>query len=98
MLLKSTGVQAFRHAPNLKDNLVRAKLPQLHGELVQGCFRCGMSRCQICKSMVEGHGFRCMVSGTELKISSSSTSDSSVVYLLGCTLDLIVRIPLVVLI
>ena len=32
---------AFLRAPNLKDKLVRAKLPQLEHEVVKGYFRCG---------------------------------------------------------
>ena len=31
---------AFRCASNLKDNLVRAKLPPIQGDSVKGCFRC----------------------------------------------------------
>ena len=40
---------AFRRASNLKDNLARAKLPPVPGDSVKGCFRCGKSRCQVCK-------------------------------------------------
>ena len=75
----------FRHAPNLKDSLVRAKLPKLQIESDKGCFRCGKSRCQLCRFMSEGNSFRSNVSGSEFKISSRYTCDSSgVVYLLGC--------------
>ena len=82
---KEQPLVAFRHAPNFKDNFVRAELPQLQRELVKGCFRCGKSRCQVCMFMVEGDSFRSEVSGGEFKISISFTCDSSeVVYLLGC--------------
>ena len=75
----------FRHAPNLKDSLVRAKLPKLQIESDKGCFRCGKSKCQLCRFMSEGNSFRSNVSGSEFKISNRYTCDSSwVVYLLGC--------------
>ena len=41
----------FRRAPNLKDNLVRAKLPRSQTEGVRGCFKCGKVRCQVCSFM-----------------------------------------------
>lgn len=76
---------AFRHATNLKGNLVRDKLPHLQIRIIQGCFRCGTSRREICKFMLEDVNFRCGGSGREFKIISRFTCDSSeVVYLLGC--------------
>ena len=84
-VFKDQPLVAFRHAPNLKDSLVRAKLPRLQTGLVKGCFRCGKSRCQIWRFMKEGDGFSCNGSGREYGISSGFTFDSSgVVYLLGC--------------
>ena len=75
----------FRHASNLMYSLVRAKLPKLQIKSDKGCFRCGKSRCQICRLMSTGNSFRSNVSGSEFKISSRYTCDSSgVVYLLGC--------------
>ena len=75
----------FRHAPNLKDSLVRAKLPKLQIESDMVYFRFGKSRCQICRFMPEGNSFRSNVPEGEFKISSRYTCDSSgVVYLLGC--------------
>ena len=47
----------FRHAVNFKDSLVRAKLSKLPIESDKGCFRCGKSRCQICRFMFEGNNF-----------------------------------------
>ena len=35
----------FRRASNLKDNLVRAKLPRSQTEGVSGCFKCGKVHC-----------------------------------------------------
>ena len=66
-------------------SLVRAKLPKLQIESDKGCFRCGKSRCQLCRFMSEGNSFRSNFSEGEFKISSRYTCDSSgVVYLLGC--------------
>ena len=84
-VFKEKPLVAFRRAPNLKDSLVRAKLPKLQIEGIKGCFRCGKSRCQVCSFMSEGNSFRCSVSGREYTINSSFTCDSSgVVYVLGC--------------
>jgi len=75
----------FRRRPNLKDNIVRAKLPWIHTEVVKGCVKCGKSRCQVCSCISEGNSFSCYVSGKQYSISSSFNCDSSgVVYLLGC--------------
>ena len=85
MAFKEHPLVVFRRAPNLKDNLVRAKLPKIRTEGVRGCFRCGKARCQVCSYMSEGSGFRCNVSGREYDINSDFNCDSSgVVYLLGC--------------
>ena len=76
---------AFRRASNFKDNLVRAKLLPVQGDSVKGCFRCGKSRCQVCKFMSEGDKFVCHVTGKEYNINSRFDCDSSgVVYSLGC--------------
>ena len=76
---------AFRRANNLKDILVRAKLPPIHEDSVKGCFRCGKSRCQICRYMSVGDKFFSHVTGKEYGIGSRFDCDSSgVVYLLGC--------------
>ena len=85
MAFKEHPLVVFRRAPNLKDNLVRAKLPKIRTEGVRGCFRCGKARCQVCSYMSEGSGFRCNVSIREYDINSDFNCDSSgVVYLLGC--------------
>ena len=82
---KEQPLVVFRRAPNLKDNLVRAKLPRSQTEGVRGCFKCGKVRCQVCSFMSEGSSFKCDVSGREYSINSNFTCDSSgVVYLLGC--------------
>ena len=75
----------FRRRPNLKDNIVRAKLPWIHTEVVKGCSRCGKSRCQVCSFISEGSSLSCNVSGKQYSINSSFNCDSSgVVYVLGC--------------
>ena len=61
---------AFRPASNLKDSLVRGKLPPVEGGSVKGCFRCGKSRCQVCRFMSEGDQFVCHVTGKEYNIGS----------------------------
>ena len=84
-VFKEKPLMAFRRAPNLKDSLVRAKLPKLQTEGIKGCLRCGKLRCQVCSFMSEGNSFRCSVSGREYAINSSFTCDSSgVVYLICC--------------
>ena len=40
-LFRQQPLVVFRHAPNLKDSLVMAKVPKLHKGLGKGCFRCG---------------------------------------------------------
>ena len=71
----------FRRAPNLKYDLVRAKLPRIRTEGVRGCSRCGKARCQVCSYMSEGSGFRCNVSGREYDIHSDFNCDCSGVVL-----------------
>ena len=44
----------FRRALDLKDNLVRAKLPRIQTEGVRGCVKCGTVRYQVCNFMSEG--------------------------------------------
>ena len=76
---------AFRRASNLKDSLVRAKLPPVEGGSVKGFFRCGKSSCQVCRFMSEGDCFVCHSTGKEYNKGSRFDYDSSgVVYLLGC--------------
>ena len=73
----------FRRAPNLKDSIVRAKLPRI--QTVKGCSRSGKSLCQVCSFISEGNSFSCNVFGKQYSLSSSFNCDSSgVVYLLGC--------------
>ena len=81
---KEQPLVVFRRAPNLKDTLVRAKLPRSQTG-VTSCFKCGKVRCQVCSFMLEGSSFKCNVSGREYYIDSNITCDSSgVVCLLGC--------------
>ena len=74
---KEQPLVIFRRAPNLKDNLVRAKLPRSQTEGVRGCFKCDKVHCQVCSFMSEGSSFKCNVSGREYSINSNSTCDSS---------------------
>ena len=67
----------FRRAPNLKDNLVRAKLPRIKSEVAKVYFKCGKSHCYVCSFMYEGKSFSCNVSGNQNVISSSFNCDSS---------------------
>ena len=46
-VFKEQPLVIFRRVPNLKDNLVRAKLPRSQTEGVRGCFKCGKVRCQV---------------------------------------------------
>ena len=41
MTFKEQPLVVFKQAPNLKDNLVRAKFPRFRTEGIRGCFRCG---------------------------------------------------------
>ena len=77
MAFKEQPFVVFRRAPNLKDNLVRAKLPMIRTEGVKGCFRCGKALCQVCSYTSEGSSFRCIVSGKEYDINSDFNCDSS---------------------
>ena len=53
--------------------------------VVKGCFKCGMSRCQVCSIIPEGNSVRCNVSGKQYSVSSSFNCDSSgVLYFSGC--------------
>eukprot|EP00794_Sanderia_malayensis_P018386 gene18386-20236_t len=45
---------AFRRASNLKDSLVRARLPPVEGGSVKGCFPCG---CKVCGMQYVGSTF-----------------------------------------
>ena len=75
-VFKDQPLVAFRHAPNLKDSLVRSKPPGLQTGLVKGSFSCGKSRCQIYKFMKEVVNLSCNGSGRESGISRSFTCDS----------------------
>ena len=85
MVFKDQPLVVFRHAPNLRDSLVRVKLPTSQTGIAKGCFKCGKSRCHVCSFISEGSSFCCNVSGKQYSISSRFNCDSSgVVYLLGC--------------
>ena len=79
---------SFRRAKNLKDKLVRAKLPDLDEELMEkGTFRCnGRKSCQICPLMREGDTFQNFNSTRSFKTFSGKYDCNSqhVVYLLQC--------------
>ena len=82
---KEQPLVVFRRAPNLKDSLVRAKLPMSQTRITKGCFKCGKSHCQVCSSISESSSFSGNVSGKQYSISSSFNCESSgSVYLLGC--------------
>ena len=52
---------SFRRAKNLKDQLLRAKLPEVDGGSlsVRGCYKCnGRKSCQICGLIQEGDSFQ----------------------------------------
>ena len=61
----------FRRATNFRDSLVRAKLPTIQTEVLNGCFKCRKSHCQVSSFASEGSRFSCNVSGKEYSISSS---------------------------
>ena len=79
---------SFRRAKNLKDKLVRGKLPDLDEELMEkGTFRCnGRKSCQICPLMREGDTFQNFNSTRSFKTFSGKYDCNSehVVYLLEC--------------
>ena len=75
MAFKEQPLVVSRRVPNLKDNLVRAKLPKIRTEGVRGFFRCGKARCQVCSYMSEGSNFRYNVSGKEYDIQSAVNCD-----------------------
>lgn len=47
----------FRRAKNLKDHLVRSKLPKEQDE-IGGMFKCGNKRCKVCQNVIEGSTFK----------------------------------------
>ena len=55
-LFKEKPIVAFRRPRNLKDELVRSKLKR-ENNIVKGMYKCGKSRCQICKYVDEGCTF-----------------------------------------
>ena len=58
---KEQPLAVFRRAPNLKDNLVRAKLPRIQTERVRGCLKCGTVRYQVCSFMSEGSSLSVLI-------------------------------------
>ena len=55
---KEKPLVAFKRTPNVKDSLVRAKLPKFQTEGLKGCFRCGKSHCQVRSFMLESNSCR----------------------------------------
>ena len=79
---------SFRRAKNLKDQLVRAKLPSV-GEppLAKGTYRCnGRKSCQICNVITEGDSFENSDENRSFKNFSGryNCNSENVVYLLQC--------------
>ena len=64
-IFKEQPLVVFRRAPNLKDSLVRAKLPKPQTGIAKGSFKSGKSRCQVCSLITEGSSFGCNVSGKQ---------------------------------
>ena len=80
---------SFRRAKNLKDKLVRAKLPNSDdgGLSVKGCYRCnGRKSCQICVLIKEGDSFENSDEKRSFTIFSGryNCNSENVVYLLQC--------------
>ena len=74
---------------NLKDTLVRAKLPNSDdgGLSVKGCYKCnGRKSCQICGLIKEGDSFENSDENRSFKILSGryNCNSENVVYLLQC--------------
>ena len=87
-VFKDSVFISFRRAKNLKDKLVRAKLPTIDEELMEkGTFRCnGRRSCQICPLMREGDTFYNFDSTRSFKTFSGryDCNSNHVVYLLQC--------------
>ena len=80
---------SFRRAKNLKDKLVRAKLPNSDdgGLSVKGCYKCNDRKsCQICGLIKEGNSFENSDENRSFTIFSGryNCNSENVVYLLQC--------------
>ena len=80
---------SFRRAKNIKDKLVRAKLPNSDdgGLSVNGCYKCnGRKSCQICVLIKEGDSFENSDENRSFTIFSGryNCNSENVVYLLQC--------------
>ena len=80
---------SFRRAKNIKDKLVRAKLPNSDdgGLSVKGCYKCnGRKSCQICGLIKEGDSFENSDENRSFTIFSGryNCNSENVVYLLQC--------------
>ena len=85
-IFSSVPFVSFRRPKNLKDVLVRAKLPKSHGSWGRkGMQPCGKSRCQICAFVSDSDTFYDHDRKNSFKINYHFNCDSSgVVYLLSC--------------
>ena len=74
---------AFRTSRNLKNYLIKAKLPPLVRE--KGCKKCNKSRCSACQNIQETDTFGCAVDGGQYNVNHHFNCDSKcMVYLLTC--------------
>ena len=88
-LFQNKVFSSFRRAKNLKDQLVRAKLPEVDGGSlsVRGCYKCnGRKSCQICGLIQEGDSFQDSDENRSFNIFSGryNCNSENVVYLLQC--------------
>ena len=73
----------FEIVKKIKDRLVRAKLPPLVER--KGSFKCGHSRCDTCKNIVETAEFTSNATNATYKINFGLDCNSmAVIYLLSC--------------
>ena len=85
-----TPVLAYRRPRNLRDLIVRAKVPPLtdvnSSPIQHGNFRCGTNQCVVCKDhMKEGDTFTSHSNSTFHQIRGNITcSTSNVIYLISC--------------
>lgn len=76
---------SYRRTRNLKNSLVRTKLPSVNNLELTGMCPCGKTRCQICKFIMGGRTFSDSFSKQEFYINYRFDCDSvGVVYLLSC--------------
>ena len=82
---------AYQRPPNLRDHLVRAKLPPVDRRKGagrgprQGFRRCGKTRCLCCLYSVESRNHTCSVTGETWRIKECiSCQDSNIVYSITC--------------